>query len=85
MKDWKSVNLWRVVAAFCAGMCLITLLCFAQLKQYNNTLYDMAVRQQTDVIDKQAEIIRQQINEITRLRLGDNTTLPKPFPSGEPV
>jgi hypothetical protein len=85
MKDWKSVNLWRVVAAFCAGMCLITLLLFGRMKAFNDNLYDIAVRQQTEIIDVQADIIRKQQEEIFKLRFGDNVTPPKPLPPGAPV
>jgi uncharacterized protein (DUF305 family) len=66
-------------------MCLFALALLGMMKQDRDAIFDIATRQQTEVINIQRDIIEDQQREIKELRTGDNQTAPKYFPPGAPV
>jgi len=76
MKLWP-MDWWRIGAVFFLGCFIVSVLFFLMLQRTYEQTKDIVYRQQTEIIDEQARIIRQQ-DQALRDLIADNTTAPLP-------
>jgi hypothetical protein len=73
IESWP-MNLWRMATIFFFGCFVISILCYLLLETTYMDAKILACTQQTEIIDVQSSIIRQQ-SQIIKELTGDNTII----------